>query len=335
MKRAFVARIFALLVCTMAPWAVSGYDFSRAESGSATDTRALAPEERHEFRATLRIGMWTLWHDRQITLASAGTATVRSCSRCPARPLTQSITIRAAANTLAIAGSPLIHSALLEFSGPITVTAHGEFETLHYSLTITARNGELVLVVTLPVETYVERVTASESGPADTLESLKALAMVVRTYALHVPHGHKDYDLCDSTHCQLLHWHGVPNRAAAAHAATLATAGETLWFRHQPALAYFNKDCGGHTSSPNEIWPAAPSVTYLPSRPDPYCVRTGGNDWASELSRQDIASALAVRGLVPPGLAASLRLPPRRHLAAYLLSVLITAKFPPKTSASP
>lgn len=243
--------------------------------------------------------MWTLWHDRVLTIAPAGRAELRACDRCPARTLTRALTVRASGNQISGAESPLESELIV--SGNFAVSAHGESDTLHHPLAITARNGELVLSVTLPVETYVERVVASESGPADTAESLKALAIVVRTYALHVPHGHRDYDLCDSTHCQLLHWHGVPDRAAAAHAATLATAGETLWFHRRPALAYFNKDCGGHSAAPGEIWPAGKSVPYLPSRPDPWCARSGGSDWASEIARKDLAAALAARGLAQPG----------------------------------
>ena len=126
-------------------------------------------------------------------------------------------------------------------AGPVTFTAHGETVTLHDPVTITARTGVLVIAVTLPVESYVERVVASESGAADSTESLKALAIVVRSFALHEAHGHTDFDLCDSTHCQLLHWGGNGERTAAAHAAALATAGETLWFHGQRALAYFRE----------------------------------------------------------------------------------------------
>ena len=39
-----------------------------------------------------------------------------------------------------------------------------------------------------------KRVVASESGVADSRESLKALAIVVRSFALHETHGHADYD---------------------------------------------------------------------------------------------------------------------------------------------
>ncbi len=243
--------------------------------------------------------MWTLWHDRELILTPAGRADIRDCDRCPSHPLTRMLTIRASGDRIRGAESSLQSGLIV--SGNYVVSAHGESDTLHHPLAITARNGALILAVTLPVETYVERVVASESGPADTAESLRSLAIVVRTYALHVPHGHRDYDLCDSTHCQLLHWGGVPDRAAAAHAATLATAGETLWFHDRPALAYFNKDCGGYSAAPGEIWPAAKSVPYLLARPDPWCARASGSDWASELSRKDLDAALAAHGLAQSG----------------------------------
>jgi stage II sporulation protein D len=188
--------------------------------------------------------------------------------------------------------------------GAFTLTAHGEKLTLHNPLRITARGGELVMAVTLPVETYVERVVASESGPADSVESLKALAIVVRSFALHHQHGHTDYDLCDSTHCQLLHW-GGSGRQSAAHAATLATAGETLWFHGQRAQAWFHQNCGGRTASPEEVWPArtpaSKTMPWLTSRADPWCTAGGAREWSADLSLADLAAALAGAGLVRPG----------------------------------
>ncbi|HWE85305.1 MAG TPA: SpoIID/LytB domain-containing protein [Terracidiphilus sp.] len=309
---------------------VSGHDFSRAEDG-LRGARALAPAALPQLRnapapltatatrSTLRIGLWTLWHDRQVTLSPSGHATLRACATCPPRTLAHAITLHADSNTLT--GAEPSPQSTLTVSGPVTITAHGETLTLHHPLTITARNGQLVLAVTLPIETYVEQVVASESGPADTPESLKALAIAVRTYALHLRHGHADYDLCDSTHCQLLHWSGLSASHPAAHAATLATAGETLYFHDRPALAWFSKDCGGQTASPDQIWPGAAAAPYLPSRPDPYCVRSGSSQWASQLSRADIASALAARGLAPSGwqhLAIARRDPSGRVLTLHL-----------------
>jgi stage II sporulation protein D len=260
--------------------------------------------------ATLRIGLWTLWHDKEITVSPTheGSATFRLCETCAQSSLTQPMKIRASEARLVFADKRAADTLLL--TGPFTLTAHGETLILRNPLRISARLGELVLAVTLPVETYVERVIASESGPADGPESLKALAIVVRTFALHQHHGHANYDLCDSTHCQLLHWGGKPERQAAAHSATLATAGETLWFHGQRAQAWFHQNCGGRTASPQEVWPAATAqgrdlarkpMPWLTSRVDPYCTTNGAREWSAEISVADLTAALARAGLARPG----------------------------------
>jgi stage II sporulation protein D len=249
--------------------------------------------------------VWTLWHDREVQLIPAShdhRVTLRVCAQCITLTFTRPLVVRAADNAVVLVGagrSRRVDHLLL--ASPVTLSAHGETITLRNPVSMSAHSGTLVLVVTLPIESYVERVLASESSSADTPESLKALAIVVRTFALHENHGHQDYDLCDSTHCQLLHWGGNPSRSAEAHAATLATAGETLWFHGQRALAYFSKDCGGRTAAVDEVWPAARPVPYLSSRADPYCVRDGGRGWASELTRSELTSALATHALARPG----------------------------------
>ena len=256
-------------------------------------------------RETLRVGMWKLWHDREVILTPAGPdrrIILRSCAGCAATTFTQPATIRADGDALTLTAAGRKGNATrVWISEPVTLTAHGETVTLRDPVAITAREGALVIVVALPVESYVERVVASESGAADSAESLKALAIVVRSFALHEEHGHADYDLCDSTHCQLLHWGGNGERGAQAHAVTLATGGETLWFHEQRALAYFGKDCGGRTASPVEIWPHARLIPYLPSQPDRFCTADGGREWASEMSRAELTAALAKHGLATPG----------------------------------
>jgi len=260
-------------------------------------------------QATLRVGLWTLWHDQELNFAPAldGAATVRIClerNACAAAVRATQTQIRATRNRLTVGKGP--DAVSIEIAGPITLSAHGETLTLRNPLRISARNGELVLTVTLPVETYVERVVASESGPADSAESLKALAVVVRSFALHDSHGHADYDLCDSTHCQLLHWGSRGNRQAA-HAATLATAGETLWFHSQRATAWFHQNCGGRTASPAEAWPAKGKeaalrpMPWLNSRVDPYCTAGGARDWSVTISLADLTAVLADAGLVRSG----------------------------------
>ena len=259
--------------------------------------------------ATLRIGLWTLNHDKEVTVspASESVSTLRMCDSCAESRLNHSTLLRAGNAALLLPGNQ--QAASVALTGAVTLTAHGQSLTLSNPVRISARNGALVLAVTLPVETYVERVVASESGPDDTFESLKALAIVVRSFALHQSHGHADYDLCDSTHCQLLRWGSSSSRQAAAHAATLATAGETLWFHGQRAAAWFHQNCGGRTASPTEVWlsgtpnkeaPRKP-MPWLTSRIDPYCAASGTREWSASVSLSDLTAALAAAGLVRPG----------------------------------
>jgi stage II sporulation protein D len=259
--------------------------------------------------ASLRVGLWTLWRDKQVTLSPGpgASANLRLCATCAARPIKEAVLIQAKNNALILPGKRDASAILV--SGAITLEAHHEKLTLQYPLKISSRNGQLILAVTLPTETYVERVVASESGPADSLESLRALAVVVRSFALHQKHGHADYDLCDSTHCQLLHWENSAERRAAAHAATLSTAGETLWYRGQRAAAWFHQNCGGRTAAPAEVWSKSTTEQRAASRPmpwlvshaDPYCTRDGVREWSDNLSRGDLTAALANQGLVRPG----------------------------------
>jgi stage II sporulation protein D len=271
----------------------------------APQLAAIAAATPPNSRSTLRVGMWTLWHDREVVLTPAGPdrkIMLRSCAGCATLTLTQPMHVKAEGDAVALtAAAKTGHAERLWLAGAVALTAHGENVTIQYPVTITAKADALVIVVTLPVENYVERVVASESGPADSAASLKALAIVVRSFALHEAHGHSEYDLCDSTHCQLLHWDGSGERRAPARAAVLATAGETLWFHGQRALAYFGKDCGGRTASPVEVWPHAQPVPYLPSQPDRFCTADGAREWAAEITRTELTAALAAHGVAAPG----------------------------------
>ncbi|MGB6692534.1 MAG: SpoIID/LytB domain-containing protein, partial [Terracidiphilus sp.] len=253
-------------------------------------------------RSTINVGMWSLWRDRIVVATPLTDAKLRLCGKCVARSIENPATIRAEGNDLVLTvGRATRRSTRLWLKGTLTLSGHGEAVPMHDPVAISARGGALVLAVTLPVESYVERVVASESNPTDSLETLKALAIVVRSYALHEAHGHADFDVCDSTHCQHLHWQRMPGTEAQAQAATLATAGETLWYRGQRALSYFSKDCGGRTASPAEVWPKAQPVSYLPSQTDPFCASGASRQWATEISRAELTSALSTRGLVAPG----------------------------------
>jgi len=265
-------------------------------AGAAAGAGQTAP------RATIRVGLWTRWRDRDATVTPLYGAAIRLCATCPVRPLAaMAVRVKNAALTSTEQGGADHSSTELLLTGSYGITAHGESLTLAWPLRITAKAGTLSLVATLPVERYVELVVAAESGAADGPESRKALAVVARSFALQPSHGHAGFNVCDSTHCQWVHWRSTPE----AHAATLATAGEVLWFRGSRAAAYFHQNCGGRTAAAEEVWPGRAArdgaLGHLVSRTDTYCPRAGSSEWSATLSRAELTQALAEAGLAAPG----------------------------------
>jgi len=253
-------------------------------------------------RTTIHVSMWTLWQDNEVAISPLPRATLRVCGSCRAEPL-KAITIRVNGGLLAWTEEGRTRSATtLLLTGTYRLTAHGESVTLGFPLRVSLQSGTLLLVAEAPLERYVELVVAAESGQADGPETRKALAVVARSFALQPGHRHAGFDVCDSTHCQWVHWHSTPQ----AHAATLATAGESLWRSGNRAEAYFHQNCGGQPAAASEVWPGKAAhgrdARALPAlRPDPYCQRVGGSEWSAELTRLELTQALAAAGLARPG----------------------------------
>src|SRR5262245_20221286 len=80
-------------------------------------------------------------------------------------------------------------------------------------------------VSSIPLELYVARVLAGEAEPNAADAAMQALAVAVRTYAIVNigRHRREGFDLCDTTHCQVMRASNEISRRAA-----LATAGRVL-----------------------------------------------------------------------------------------------------------
>jgi SpoIID/LytB domain protein len=132
--------------------------------------------------------------------------------------------------------------------------------------------------LTLGLEDYVFGVIAAEGSVETEVESLKALAVVVRSYALRNLHRHaRDrFDFCDTTHCQRftpVRDEGArPEFYALARRAVRETAGEVL---REPsgtvAESYFSAACGGRTADIQKLWNVARAPAYLRGVRDEAC----------------------------------------------------------------
>jgi stage II sporulation protein D len=229
-----------------------------------------------------------------ITLASVGPdAWVAACARCAHKPLTVPVHFNGPAEIFA--------------GGSIRVTDDASHEertaTGLWHLRAMGKGGHVDVVLTLPSERYVAAVLNAEAAPDEPAESLRALAIVARTYALNGPHytaqpGHLPAALCDSTQCQAMRFGAVPD---AVSKAVRATAGETLWFGPKRAEVFFSQSCGGVTEDAGAVWPGLGGLAYLHSHPDPYCARRGSAAWHAEVPLAELAAIARSEGWRLPG----------------------------------
>jgi peptidoglycan hydrolase-like amidase len=167
----------------------------------------------------------------------------------------------------------------LAISGKIKRHYRGTLELKPSSRTLTA-------VVTMDLETAVASVVAVESAPGTSSEALKALAVAVRSYFVAAKGRHRDFDFCDTTHCQFLREPMASDTAAAQ--AISATRGLVLAYQSQPLAAMYTRSCSGRTRTPAEL--GLPPAAYPYYSVDcKYCYQHPSR-WESRLSAADAAT---------------------------------------------
>ena len=105
----------------------------------------------------------------------------------------------------------------------------------------------LQMVVEMDREFAVASVLAAEGASVLPREALRAQAIVARSYMLAIGGRHEGFDLCDTTHCQLLANSPSPNSEAVK--AALDTRGQVLTFRNKIVPAMYSQNCGGRTKA--------------------------------------------------------------------------------------
>ena len=208
----------------------------------------------------------------------------------------------------------------LHLAGPVDLFAGGTLRVADdasreertatglWHLRVTGENSEIDVVLTLPSERYVAAVLAAEAAPGEPSQSLRAMAVLARTYALNGEHftaqpGHLSVALCDSTQCQAMRLGPV---SQAIEDAVRDTAGETLWFGPHRAEVFFSQNCGGVTEDSGAAWPTLRGVPYLRSHPDPFCERRDKAAWHDEIPLTQLAQIAQREGWhLPAGIVAA------------------------------
>ena len=116
------------------------------------------------------------------------------------------------------------------------------------------KDGGLLLVNVLDIESYLKGVLVHEISPKWPLAAIKAQAVAARTYAHYQRRVMKEklYDVTAGVSSQV--YGGCKAEKGRTNRAVNFTAGEVLTYDGEVFPAYFHATCGGVTEKAAELW---------------------------------------------------------------------------------
>jgi stage II sporulation protein D len=275
--------------------------WTAGDAQSHRNANAKDSESASGFPTTVRVRLRYLHPPAELKLrADAGDAKIRKCATCLDTALT-TLTVSAAGPRIQIDGDKNTAPELLISGKFQLISANNPALISNFPVHISAHDGHLLLTAVMPMDEYIAGVLAGETGNFKSDETLKAMAVTARTYAMHfgARHALDGFDFCDSTHCQNLRLSDVTPRLRKI---VQSTSGEVLWYDGEPAATYYHANCGGTTEDGryilgNNEQPAP----YLKQHSDTYCVRGGATQWRSEVGKRDLERALVAESVDIPG----------------------------------
>jgi len=236
----------------------------------------------------LRIGVFGLFHPSELVLSAAPGGAVRVDVAGAVWNLEGSRTARfrvGRSGVLCTAGDRAGSAAVVRASGQrgktgFLLSVPGKIERRFMaSLEVRVRGGELVPIVIADLETAVASAVAAESLPGAPAEALQAQAIATRSFYLASPPRHRDFQFCDTTHCQFLR--EPPAAFAPAAVAAAGTRGAVLLHAGAVLAALFSASCGGRTRTLAEAGMAAEDYPYYSIECQP--CRDSAPDWERTL----------------------------------------------------
>jgi stage II sporulation protein D len=158
------------------------------------------------------------------------------------------------------------------------------------------RSGDTLLLVNeVPLEEYVAGTVRAEAPERWPIESLRALAVVARTYAVfhQEKNGDKPYHLVASSQHQ--NYVGRVVEGPAWEAAR-GTAGQVLTWRGSVFPTFYHSDSGGFTEPPQLVF-SGERIPPLPGVRDEFSLESPNYSWAVTLPLGVIGERLRQGGL--------------------------------------
>ncbi|MBK7133727.1 MAG: SpoIID/LytB domain-containing protein [Bacteroidales bacterium] len=154
--------------------------------------------------------------------------------------------------------------------------------------------GTLVMINNCDVEKYIAGVVKAEGGSGKNIEYFKSQAVIARTYMYKYfdKHMQDKYNVCDNTHCQA--FNGTSTDTILNKAA-METHGEVILDQDSVLIiSAFHSNCGGETSSSEDVW--LTSQPYLKRVIDPYCLTSRNALWERSIALEDWVGYLRKSG---------------------------------------
>ncbi len=152
--------------------------------------------------------------------------------------------------------------------------------------------GSLDVISRLELDDYLKGVIPFEGNPTWALESLKAQAVVSRTFALTkmLARQKEEYDVSAGFTSQVYAGKQIENERT--NQAVDATRGEVLLYKGKIFPAYFHSTCGGATTAADLVWRVKP-LPPLGGVECKFCQRSPHYKWEALVTPAEIKEKLA------------------------------------------
>lgn len=242
----------------------------------------------------------SLQGDGMLALRETGTAVVLSAP----------VTVRASRGQIVLDGVSY-RRLRITAAGPIRLNG----KAYRGVLDISVANGALLVVNELPLEEYLIGVINSEISSTWPMESVKAQAVIARTYAVAKREERRSgpYHLEATVMDQA--YDGSDQEDSRAARGVYETAGQVLTYHGKPIQAFYHATCGGKTEDSAHVWGV--SLPYLKGVDCQYCTLGNSSTWEQQLPLSRLETSLKITGLtdIKPG---------PRNSRGRLKSVLLT-----------
>jgi stage II sporulation protein D len=190
---------------------------------------------------------------------------------------------------LAVAGMP---AQKLTASAPTAIKVNGK--RYRGIIEVLATGKGLLVVNELPLEEYLVGLINCEISSLWPMETVKAQAVIARSYALFQREIRKDatYHLESSVLDQVYDGCNIEDSRSARGVSE--TAGEVLTFDGAVIQAFYHSVCGGHTEAPENVWGF--HLPYVKSVECSYCRTAPAFRWQQTLSLHRLESFLQGAG---------------------------------------